>query len=277
MRVRYRLWAFIAWDKISILHYEGDQMRATSRVTRFLSQSVRSPDALTPRALRNIFRRRGISPNIFLEVGANDGTDTRRLQRVFPSVNFYCFEPDPRAIREFRSNISHPNIVLHEAALGAQNGVSPFYQSSGAPPGRQDDFPKGWHYSGSTRRPTGHLEVHPWCSFDEVIEVPVWTLDSWFVKKKMPLIDFIWADVQGAEIDLVLGGRLALSRTRFFYTEFSELELYEGQVGLQGLLEALPGWNIHTMFSNDVLLENLGLNIELSSDTALTRLTTEST
>ena len=237
-------------------------MRSIARVRRVARRLIRGsdPTVLTPLALERLFLTRGITPRLFLEVGANDGTDTRRMQRTFPSVAFHCFEPDPRAIHAFKAQIHHPCVVLHEVALGAQAGVVPFYQSSGAPPGRQDDFPQGWHYSGSIRRPTGHLEAYEWCTFNEGFEVTVWTLDDWFTSEQEPLIDFIWADVQGAEIDLVLGGKSALTKTRFLYTEYSDEELYEGQVGLRGLMEALPGWKIHTKFSNDVLLENHNLH-----------------
>ncbi|MEN9248224.1 MAG: hypothetical protein Q6L50_08560 [Gloeomargarita sp. GMQP_bins_120] len=37
--------------------------------------------------------------------------------------------------------------------------------------------------------------------------------------------DFIWADVQGAEVDLIQGGLQALANTRYFYTEYANTEL----------------------------------------------------
>ena len=223
---------------------------------RFVRRLLGSPDVLTPMDLDRIFASRGIAPRVLLEVGANDGTDTLKMSQIFTAAKIYCFEPEPRAIYEFKRRVRGPNVVLHEVALGAESGVIPFYRSSGTPPGRQQDFPQGWHYSGSIRRPSGHLEVHPWCSFNEVLQVQIWTLDDWFEAAAESHIDFIWADVQGAEVDLVRGGKNALAHTRFLYTEFSEDELYEGQVGLQALMELLPGWRIHTKYANDVLLEN---------------------
>ena len=41
-------------------------------------------------------------------------------------------------------------------------------------------------------------------------------------------IDLIWADVQGAEADLIEGGTEALRRTRYFYTEYNNQELIRG-------------------------------------------------
>jgi hypothetical protein len=86
--------------------------------------------------------------------------------------------------------------------------------------------------------------------------VPVRTLDSWAAAEGISKVDFIWADVQGAEIDVIEGGQETLSRTRYLYTEYCDDELYEGQQPLEKLLEQMPGWVVHTRFPGDVLLEN---------------------
>jgi 2-O-methyltransferase len=193
---------------------------------------------------------------LFIEVGANDGSDTRRLLDAFPSMTIECFEPDDRAIGLWRRTVCDDRARLHEFAIGATDGVTSFFMSSGAPQGREHEFPEGWHLSGSIRRPTGHLDAHPWCEFPTEAEVTVRSLDSWAEEFGVGAVDFIWADVQGAERDLIAGGLKTLAHSRFLYTEYSETELYEGQRGLKELLEMLPGWSIHTKFSGDVLLQN---------------------
>ena len=55
---------------------------------------------------------------------------------------------------------------------------------------------------------------------------------------------------------MIRGGRESLSRTRFLYTEFSDEELYEGQITLSGILELLPDFRIVEIWLDDVLLEN---------------------
>ena len=72
----------------------------------------------------------------------------------------------------------------------------------------------------------------------------------------MGAIDLIWADVQGAEGDLIEGGRQALARTRYFYTEYDDQELYEGQIPLAKLLSLLPEFEIVPRYRWDVLLRN---------------------
>ena len=82
------------------------------------------------------------------------------------------------------------------------------------------------------------------------------TLDSWVQKEGIGMIDFIWADVQGAEADIIAGGKEALRNTRYLYTEYSNTELYEGQVNLNQLLKLLPDFRVVRRYEYDVLLKN---------------------
>jgi hypothetical protein len=72
-------------------------------------------------------------------------------------------------------------------------------------------------------------------------------------------IDFIWADVQGAEVDLINGGRATLSNTRYFYTEYSNRELYAGHIDLKTLLKSLPEFEVVHRYETDMLLRNRGI------------------
>ena len=66
-------------------------------------------------------------------------------------------------------------------------------------------------------RSVGHVKKFPWCTFKRTISVEVRTLDAWATKHAPGTIDFIWADMQGAEGQLAIGGPQALARTRFIY------------------------------------------------------------
>lgn len=206
----------------------------------------------------------GVGARTVLEVGANRGMHTPMLLRVFPEAHVHAFEPDPRACERFRDAIRDRRVTLHQMALGAANGRTEFHVSSGQPPPGvlpvPEDYRKGWDQSGSLRKPKKHLELFPWCKFVRTISVEVRTLDAWARKHAPGTIDFIWADVQGAEGDLARGGAEALRRTRFLYTEYSDDELYEGQATLRQLLELLPGFEVVRRYSDDVLLRNAGID-----------------
>lgn len=147
---------------------------------------------------------------------------------------------------------------LHELAIAGRDGTAEFHASDGLPdPGLAETYPQGWHQSGSIRRPTRqHLEQVPWCRFERTFPVATRRLDGWCEAEGVGSIDLAWADVQGAEGDLIEGGRRALARTRYFYTEYGERALYEGQISLAKLLTLLPDFEVVHRYRWDVLLRN---------------------
>jgi FkbM family methyltransferase len=205
-------------------------------------------DSLSVQEVSNLVGS-GPDPRLILEVGANCGQTTIEFIKWMPDARIICFEPDPRAIQKFKSYVRSPHVSLVEIAIGADNGTVMFHQSSGA----EHIDPQGWDHSGSIRKPKTHLEVWPWVKFERQIPVPMMRLDDWAVAKQIGTVDFIWADVQGAESDLLVGAQQVLSQTRFFYTEFSDDEWYEGQINFATLSACLPGFSLLHKFANDAL------------------------
>jgi len=215
------------------------------------------PTPPTPYVLGDVV---GSEARTVLEIGAHDGKDTRRLLNAFPQADLHAFEPDPRAAAKFRQRGEHPRLRFHQTAIGAQDGRATFFVSGGSPPEGNAMhamlYRDGWDKSGSLRAPKNHKVIWPWVTFEKTIEVPVVCLDTWAKAEGVGDIDLIWADVQGAEADLVTGGRETLKRTRWFYTEYSNDEWYEGQPTLSQLLVMLPGYSVHARYPTDVLLRN---------------------
>jgi len=199
----------------------------------------------------------GTDRPVILEIGCNDGGHTLQFLAAFPGGRIHCFEPDARAQRRFAEQVHSDRATLVPVAIGAHDGTTTFYASQGAP---SDEWsarlPEGWDLSGSIRPPKTHLTLNPWCTFDAAAEVPVRRLDTWAGEHGVEHVDLIWADVQGAEGDLIRGGLATLARTRFLYTEYSNDEMYEGQITLRDLLAALPQFKVVRRFTGDVLLEN---------------------
>lgn len=194
---------------------------------------------------------------VILECGSNDGSETLSFLSRWPDARVFCFEPEPRAISEWKSRVKDERATLFEFALGREDGESKFYRSSGVCPFFDHEGP--WNKSGSIRIPTGHKKIWPWVKFEEESVVRTRSLDSWSRENGVTHVDLIWADVQGAEEDLILGGMETLSRTKYLYTEVYDVPIYEGQVGLDGILSHLPGWRVLRRFPTDVLLANESL------------------
>ena len=58
------------------------------------------------------------------------------------------------------------------------------------------------------------------------------------------------------KFDLIRGGPETLQRTRYFFTEYNNNELYEGQVNLKTLLRELPDFEVLARYMDDVFLRN---------------------
>lgn len=201
-----------------------------------------------------------------LEVGACDGYHSNLLIHAIKQqqkpYTYHLFEPVedllPQIVNNVKHHMMHNNgvIGIFPNAIGAENGEVTLYKSFGH---KLENGHIVDHYYGSSsiRKPKLTLEEYPQMQFTEKTAVVV-TLDSHLRScgRHRDIIDFIWADVQGAEIDLLTGAREALQRTRYLYTEYGNVEYYEGQVGLDGLLALLPQFEVVEDYGSDILLRN---------------------
>ena len=210
------------------------------------------PGSLNLNALRKVLNK---DDPLILEVGANVGQSTAEFFQVFPNARVFCFEPEPRAIEQFKRNIQSPQVTLVETAIGQHNGTVTFNQSNG-----DGNFAE-WNQSGSIRAPKLVTEVWPMVTFPTTIEVPIMRLDDWAIQNGIQLVDFIWADVQGAESDLIAGAQNTLSYTKYFYTEFGTTEWYEGQATLEDICSSVYDLGLVLLgkFEIDALFVNKNL------------------
>lgn len=199
---------------------------------------------------------------VILDIGSNDGGQTRLFLELFPQARIYSFEPDPRACQRYKNLVNDKRAKLFEVAISDSDGDTEFYVSSGVPsPHLAEKYPQGWDLSGSIKKPKNHKKFHSWCKFDKQIKVKTLKLDTWKRNNKIEIIDFIWADVQGAEVNLIKGAKEALKCTRYFYTEYNNWELYEGQGNLKQLMSLLPDFEVLHRYESDVLFRNKNISM----------------
>jgi FkbM family methyltransferase len=187
-----------------------------------------------------------------LEIGCNDGSDTLEFLRVMPQAKIYCFEPDRRAIARFKKNLgSHrDNVKLFEIAVSNRTGQIDFHMSTS-----DDPSGEGFDQASSIRDPKNVREL-TWIRYEKTVTVDTCRLDDWCAENGVKQVDFIWMDVEGAEGDVIAGAPNILQDTRFLYTEYSNNELYEGQLSLKSLLARLPSFEVVARYPGDVLLRN---------------------
>lgn len=191
-----------------------------------------------------------------LEIGANDGSDSEQILKAIPGCTLYCFEPDIRAYAKLNYKLgSYNNAKLFQLAVSDNNGKAEFNMSNSYDPNLSVGI--GWDKSGSIKKPINHIVMHPWCKFDSRVTVTTITLDSWVKQNNVDKIDFIWADVQGAEREMILGAKETLKNINYIYTEYSPIKnTYDGDCSLEDLVSLLDGFEMLKDFGCDVLFKN---------------------
>ena len=192
---------------------------------------------------------------VILEIGANTGTDTNKFIKTFKEITMYCFETDPRAIKIFKKKVNSSKIKIIEAAISDKNGYTTFHLSSGNSKWKSSKKAGDeWIYSSTIKKP---INPSDFIEYKKDIKVKTIRLDNWVEKNNIGIIDFIWADVEGAEKELILDGLSTLNKkTRYFYTEYYDDEIYEEQTKLSEIQKLLPNCKIVGIFRSNVLMKN---------------------
>jgi FkbM family methyltransferase len=138
-----------------------------------------------------------------LDIGANIGYFTLLMaQKVGANGRVYSFEPNPRMVSQLKKNIglnkdlNDGRIKLQDIALGNSEGESDFYSPVRGAEG------------------VGGLKDTKRAEFGELFRVRVSKLDTWISEEKIEKIDFVKMDVEGGELDILLGAPIMLGKMR---------------------------------------------------------------
>lgn len=155
-----------------------------------------------------------------LDIGSHEGATVSKCLDFIPDARVHAFEPTPQTAAILRGNLKkHPNVVVHELAIADRSGTMKFFCNAGTMQNSLLDN------AADVNHPFPDLHRHL-----AEVEVPTMSLDDWAAKHEPSGNLIIKADVQGAEAQLVAGGRQTLlARVAAFYSEVCLLPQYEGQ------------------------------------------------
>jgi FkbM family methyltransferase len=172
-------------------------------------------------------------PMIF-DIGSCEGEDSIRLTRAFPRATIHSFEPVPRNVEMIRANFARyaPQLnAPHACALGDVDGTAVLHLSSGHPDGVPEEA--NWDYgnkSSSLFAPSSLMSLHyPWLHFESKLTVRVERIDTFCQRHGISSVDFLYIDVQGAELQVLKGAGHLLRSLRAAWLEVEAIELYAGQ------------------------------------------------
>lgn len=137
--------------------------------------------------------------DIVVEAGANIGSESVLLSRYAAHGHVYCFEPNPYSFERLEINIrinELKNVSAFETALGEKDDSIRFHI-----------YPKSFYNSGMSSKYMDTQDTRE-------ITVKQSTLDTFVQDQDLERVDFIKMDIQGAEMDLILGAAETIRKFR---------------------------------------------------------------
>jgi len=157
----------------------------------------------------------------YIDVGARGGPPTQWL-KLSRQMKYLCFEPDTSEAEALRLNFAqNPQIhaLVSHCALGATSGSATLYLTHSRP-------------CSSLLKPNAALlDMFAHRGLFEVekeLSIPIVSLDA-ELKRLGSFGDFIKADVQGYELEVLRGGVEAVSQSIGCELEVSFIEIYKNQ------------------------------------------------
>jgi FkbM family methyltransferase len=172
-----------------------------------------------------------VNPHI-LEAGAHYGEDTLNMRKIWPNSTLYAFEPHPISFARLKTvTQSLPRLFVYPYALFHYNGTSSFSLVQ-ANEGASSVLPAHPDYCEATHK-------HDWWYNEQMITVPCRTLDTWASQEKIHFIDFMWLDMEGAELPALQAGTNLLKTVKVIYTEVNFQEFRTGMTQYDDLVAFL--------------------------------------
>lgn len=154
---------------------------------------------------------------VIVEAGAHIGRDTVKMATRWPAATIHAFEPVKNLFDRLRNNTREfPQVHCYNLALSDRKGTETLYVSSGASTAVS-----------SLLEPYEYAQRRPEVQFTPQ-KVLTMTLDQWAEEHKIAYVDFMWLDMQGAEIRVLQAAPKMFGTVRAFLLEVSLTERFKG-------------------------------------------------
>ena len=139
---------------------------------------------------------------VVFDVGAHHGQTLAAAAKCFPDATIHCFEPDPSSVAILRESAAvFPRARIHHFALGAAPGTANFHRN-------RESMTNSILPTSAAGLSGGYAAL---TATDEVIQVPVRTLDDFCAEQEISFIDLLKTDCQGYDLKVLEGGQRMIS------------------------------------------------------------------
>jgi FkbM family methyltransferase len=190
--------------------------------------------------LVTLMARQASENPIIIDVGAHHGETLIACRDAFPKAMIHCFEPDPESqdiLAKCAAGLA--NVKLHPFALGAAPGQAEFHRNSES-------------MTNSLLPTSAESLASEYASFtktQEVIQVPVETLDSVCQRENIQWIDLLKTDCQGFDLMVLQGAVKMISSHQIGLITCEVIfdQEYDGQGKFHELLRFLDAYGYKLM------------------------------
>jgi len=206
---------------LGILNYENPKISGEDRFLREFLRGKRNP--------------------VVLDVGANEGTYSRKIIDANKSSLIYAFEPHPTTYQKLIGNISSPRFKAINAAVGCQEGELNLYDYLSSDGSSHASLYKEvievFHRSKSTAH-----KVH------------AINLDQFAKTSSLEIIELLKIDTEGNELNVLNGFRehLISGKINAIHFEFNEMNV-ASRVFFRDFWLLLQGYHLYRLLPDGLM------------------------
>ena len=162
-------------------------------------------------ALQLLTKKLKINKIVALDVGGNVGEWTLSLKLLDEYAEIHVFEPSKNTFIQLKKNLNHLNdVYLYQIALGNAIGQTKLFSNSESSP-----------LASLSERKLDYLDI----SFSYIEEIEIITLNSWSKSHQDVLPNVLKIDVEGHELQVLLGATELLPHIRIIQFEFGGTDI----------------------------------------------------
>jgi FkbM family methyltransferase len=162
---------------------------------------------------------RFVSPGekiLLLDLGGNVGNWAAEFTQLFPNTDTVAFEPDPRAHARYTARFQgRPNVVVHQVAVSSAPGQATFHMAEDTVYSSLEAY--------SETQAERKIAMGTDCT------VALATLDSFAIDTSGHDVTVLKIDVQGHEVEALLGAAETLKKVDVLIGELSFASQYDGE------------------------------------------------
>jgi FkbM family methyltransferase len=178
-----------------------------------------------------------LSECVIFDIGSRDCEQSIEFYKAFPRAKIFAFECNPNTIPICQKNIVpySDRITLIPKAVQSYTGVCKFY------PIDQKNTVTTWKDgnpgASSLFVNNGTYPIEKYVQYETTVECT--TLEDTMKEHGISKVDYIWIDLQGAELIALRSMGNMISSVRFIHTEVSHKPMYNGQAMFTDINEFL--------------------------------------